>query len=341
MRNSARYGRGNELEMKERIKYGAKRSLAGLTSLKRQSAEKDILLLSTRRSGTTMLMETILSQRGMNYVDQPTDLWKYHPRKNLLPNTSFSRFISLDGEEEKMMFDFFHSVVFAGKLKGHMQWRFWDRSFSFFYDRVIVKELGSKALIEWFAKNFNVHIVYLVRHPLAVAESIKRKAWGTFPEAFLENEWFRETYLDNGLLRRCHEILSAGNQLEKMILEWCLENLHPLKQWGTSEWLALTFEELVMRPDEMVGLLSNHLHLPDQERAYQRLIEPSMTTTRSSRKAMQECGNTYVLNKWQESIDPGTEERLMTIVRDFDIDIYREGSSLPVNWACHFGALEL
>jgi len=310
-------------------------------SKRKTNHDKDILVLATRRGGSTMLMEIIYSQPGISFVAQPTDLWRYHPLKTSLPETPFVRFISLNEAEEKMMYDFFQSVVFAGKLRGHMPWRFWEREFSFFYNRLVVKVLNAKALIEWFSRNFDVHIVYLVRHPLAVASSIRHKGWGSYPTAFIEDKWFRETYLDGRLMDRCNEIINNGTELERIVLEWCLENLHPLRMVGSERWLMITYEELVLKPREMTDLLCTRLSLPNKERAYMRIAKPSMNATRGSREAMREYGSSRLITRWKQNIDSQTEAGLMTILSDFDIDIYQGESFLPASWACHFGDLDV
>jgi len=53
-----------------------------------------------------------------------------------------------------------------------------------------------KLLMDWFTKNFDIEVIYLIRHPIPTALSILNRKWGNTAKTFLENEYFQKNFLD-------------------------------------------------------------------------------------------------------------------------------------------------
>jgi len=328
-----------EMALRERSQRWIKQKFQSL-HLQRHSFKKPIFIFSTRRSGSTLLTEMIYSQKGLNYSGQPLDLWKYHPYREYLPQPYLYQFISLEPEEEQMLQDFFCQLL-DGQIKINSQWNIFNPSYSFIVDRLVVKLLNTKPLIDWFTQRFDIEPVYLLRHPIPSALSTIRRRWGCVAGAFLKDDSFCRTYLDENQVNECCRILERGSDLQKHVLEWGLDNLVPLSIYDQRPWLTLTYEELIARPGPVCRLLADRHDLPDPERMHQRIARPSRTALSHSKTDITEKGSQYLLRRWLDEVDPETARGAMSILQDLlDIRVYRHDSPYPAPELCHFGPFE-
>ena len=72
------------LSIKDTLKLIAKQTLGRLCIYK--LTEKPIFIFANRRGGSTLAMEMIYSQPGVDCVGKPRNLWRYHPYFNWLPH---------------------------------------------------------------------------------------------------------------------------------------------------------------------------------------------------------------------------------------------------------------
>ena len=172
------------------------KALLGVLNIHRKKGKKDICIFSNRRSGSTLLMQMIYSQPGVNYVDQPMDPWRYNPYKKIFRDIYQNKEFFTDKFHLIRLKNYFNDVVFRGKLKGYSQWNYFDNNYKFFSDRLVIKILNALPLIDWFEENFNINIVYLVRHPIPTSLSIIQRNWGNIAEYFLHNPYFIKKYLN-------------------------------------------------------------------------------------------------------------------------------------------------
>jgi hypothetical protein len=68
-----------------------------------------------------------------------------------------------------------------------------------------------------------------------------------------------------------------------------------------------------------------------------RLTTPSASTHKSDEKTKEvlknrEENNRWVVEKWREKVTEGEERRVMEILKQFDLDVYQFGNTLPANW---------
>ncbi len=55
---------------------------------------------------------------------------------------------------------------------------------------------------------------------------------------------FDEQYLNDNQIRLVEDILAGNNQVEKFVLEWCLDNLVPFQEYcaNPDRWTLITYE---------------------------------------------------------------------------------------------------
>lgn len=323
---------------RQKVRYWMRHCL-GVVHIKKSSMKRPIVIFSSRRGGSTLLAQVIGSERGVNVSDQPFDLWHYNPYANRMPNPYLSTFIDLAPEDEKKLCGYCNDL-FSGKIRVYTRWNLFDPDYSFVINRMVFKVLSAKALIDWFAENFELDIVYQIRHPIAYALSIMRLNWGCTADAFLQSPFFRERFLDERKLSMCHRILKGDNELQKYVLEWGLDNLIPLSVFQNRPWTTLTYEELVARPQQSCELLAARLKLSDPIRMAKRLSHPSVSTTHSSRSDISELTPVSLLARWMDRVDSSLAQDAMAMLDELlGIHVYTWDNPFPDVSVCNFGVL--
>jgi len=323
--------------LREKVEYCVKAALGSLCIY--NLTEKPIFIFSTRRSGSTLLMEMVYSQPNVDYINQPLTLWNYHPHLNKIFRPNRNRFISLDSEiENKKLLMYFQDLL-SGKLRLHHEWNIFDSRFSWHVNRLVVKELNAKCFIDWFSKNFDVEVIFLLRHPIPTALSIIRRKWGNTARAFLENDYFLGAYLNKKRKIFCQNILDKGTPLQKFVLEWCLDNMHPLERYKQRPWLTLTYEELVLRVKKASQLICQKFDLPDWRAMENCILKPSRTSTKVSKKKIKKQGPSSLLQDWRQVLQSKDIEHVSQILEEFEIKEYSAHHPYPHDSLCHFGPL--
>jgi len=324
-----------KLTWKERWKIAGK-VLVGFCCFVRPR-ERPIFIFSTRRSGSTLLMRVLHSQPGVDYIDEPLNLWRLHPHFRRLPHPPSGYFISLTDAEEEELYGYLEDLL-NGKVRFRHRGNLLDPGRTFLVRRFVVKNINATPLIDWFAEKFDADIVYLLRHPGAVAESLLRKGWNSTARVYLENSVYSANLNteQRGLAQR---ILEEGSPFQQCVLEWYLDNLYPLSVWRDRSWLTLSYEELVMWPQEISQMLCQRLRLPDPERMERVLRLPSRTTSVDSKRVIRAEGPGALVGRWLKQIDKGEIEGMEQLLNAFGIEVYRADSPYPDEVLCHFGPL--
>jgi hypothetical protein len=196
--------------------------------------------------------------------------------------------------------------------------------------------LDALPLIDWFAENFDIKILYLLRHPIPVSLSIINRGWKTIAEAFLRDSRYVSNYLDKRLERFSWKILRYGTSLEKYALEWCLYHLPPLSLLEREKWLPITYEELVLKPRAMIDLLCKHLCLKNREHMLEVMSTPSKTTSKQSIDTIKTSGSFPLVSNWRQKIKKTDEISAMNVLKEFGLSAYEEGRVTASKELCHF-----
>ena len=322
-----------------KTQHWAKHFLGGLY-FPRRPFKTPVFIFSTRRSASTLLMEMIAGQPGFNYHAQPLDLWLYHPNRSQIPQPPQFQYTSLTEDEAALLCRYFAGLL-EGRIRFRSQWNWLSPDYHWQVDRWVVKLLNTNPLIDWFTENFDLQVVYLLRHPIPVALSILQRGWDCIAGAFLNDDQFCEQYLEPGAVRESRQILATGTPLQKYVLEWGLANAAPLRICQDRPWLTLTYEELVTRPRAVCQALAAYLDLPDVDGMVARLEQPSATTQAASRVDLAHRGPQYLLQRWQTQVDPGEARAALAPLHDlFGLGAYTWDSPYPDEDLCHFGPLE-
>jgi len=300
-----------------------------------KATENPIFVFSTRRSGSTLLMRMIYSQKKVDYVDQPLDLWKPHPCFEDIPRPTYSQYITLDEHDKKTLREFFDKVI-SGGIRIRNQWDITDVNFSFRVNRLVVKILNGLPMIDWFSKEFELDIIYQIRHPIPVALSTLKRGWGNVASAYLEDEQFCEEHLDATKVDFGRKVLRQGSRIQQFVLEWCLRNTYTLRRFRKRSWLTLTYEEVVSRPREVSELICHKLDLPNHSRMREVIETPTATTTSSSKQAINDSGSVSLVDRWMHELSPEEVSEAADVLEVFEIEVYSASDPFPHSEVCHF-----
>lgn len=308
------------------------RYLIQIPSYYKKSSKPHIFLFSTRRGGSTLLRDIIYSQKGFNFIDQPFDLTQYNWNVRRLPQVKLGQFITLTPAEQEQVKAYVHGIL-DRKYVFRSQWQFWKGGYHWSWERYVVKILSAKSLIHWFEDTFptEIQIVYMTRHPVPTSLSIIKRNWELTTNAYLENEWFVDTQLSNVMLSLIQQIIRSGTELEKHTLNWCLENLIPLRSWRISGWLTVSYERLLTDPYYSIQRLAQVLNLSEPEKMLSTLAIPTRTALSDSKQKIISNGAQARLNTWQKQVDSRTIVKLNNLLEAFEIDLYNADSVIPIS----------
>lgn len=313
------------MRARESVKSWAK----SLSNIHVNDASKPpVIIISTPRSGSTWLMELVLSQPGFKPCNEPFNL----RRREVADALRLSQAELYDQQHLPEIGAYLTSFVNGGYGTGFKNLLPHENYHRFITRRLVFKILhAGEDLIHWLADTFNAKILFMLRHPVPVSLSrqklprLKTLLSPPYSDNFSERQ-----------LRMAAKICSEGDYTEKAVLDWCLQNAVPLNKYR-QDVLLITYEQLVLKPEPIVDLLMSELQLDSRRAMIDQLERPSRSTSKSSAETVsalkQKTNKNWLVEKWNEKISREEESRLMRIVETFEIDVYRSGSCIsPENY---------
>lgn len=295
-----------------------------------------IWIFGSRRSGSTLLMQVIAANRGVKYSDQALSVLSLSSYDVcLVPDFENGLFLELYPSLEQQLRSYFGAIM-EGRHHVNEQWRPWARDFHFVSDRIVFKLLDGQILADWFEQEMGGDAIYLVRHPLSQVSSTLRNGWGCRHHTYLRTPSFTDKYLSASALQTCLKIEEAGSLLEQHVLTWCCENVHLIKQIDARpERAFISYEDIVLRPEEIIEALSNAYGLTDVKRMHAAANTVSISsrgrnTTEETRRGIVTGDREAVVSRWRRHFSPEEERKAFEILGLFDLDLYRFGEDVAV-----------
>jgi hypothetical protein len=299
----------------------------------RQGGADDLFIFSSPRSGSTWLMEVLAAEPGMKPINEPfrpPALARAGLRTGLEGRVASRKLKVLDVPTDQ-------TVVYRSYLSHERATRAYgpyDASggYRLLTNRRVLKDVFSLPLAPWVDdQDLGFTIIYLVRHPIPCALSHVRgvqwrsdeaKAVPMKAEASLRHERFVRRNLTKEQERLGWNILRHGSDLERYVLDWCLDNVVPFRALrARPSWLFLTYEELLLSPHAAVELLAARLAMRRPDKMLARMKVPSKSTV-EARDDRQQAVRHHVA-AWRDKVPEAEQRRLFEIVGAFEIDIYK------------------
>jgi hypothetical protein len=294
--------------------------------------------LSSRRAGSTWLMEIIASEPGIRFVNEP--LRPEYVAKSKLP----TELDSLPPAERKILgVPSSDDDRFRDLFADHRKTRIWgpynpfSPQFHWLTKRRVIKDIYAASIIDWIEDQaFGFKTIYLIRHPIPNALSMARGCTLRV-EANLVHPTFARKFLNRHLIEFSWSILKGGTEFEKRVLEWCLDNLVAWEFLRRQhDWLLITYEELLLSPNLSLQLIADHLDLQHVGRLSHVMNRPSAATHESRLKLVRSSDPAFLIQEWRANITSEMEERAYVIIQEFGISAYEYGSYVARDEFLHF-----
>lgn len=301
-------------------------------------SHSDICLYSSRRGGSTLLMEALASQPRISFSDQPFSVFVASRRNlNALPIYESGQIIDPDPEEWERIHQYI-SRLLRIENAANAPWKLLFRPDQLRPTRIVLKITNAKAIADRIHAAFSVETILLFRHPIAQARSVERNAWQFNGKAYLRSPTYVNRFLGNGLPDFCWRIFSSGTNLERRVLDWCLENRPLLEMIDRyPDWIVLHFEDVVTDSVNIAYHLADRLKLSHPERIVVTLRRPSRSTkkasTRSTKKAIKHADTQRILSKPFADLQAHDIEATQAILDRFGITCYRADEPFPIHRA--------
>ncbi|MBC5824797.1 MAG: sulfotransferase [Candidatus Eremiobacteraeota bacterium] len=271
------------------------------------------LLAGSGRSGTTWIAEVLASDNFYRFMVEPFNCGRvpqckpFALRQYLRPEDDDPRFLAPA------------RAIFSGRIRNDL---IDCLTRPRVYKRRLIKDVRSNLMLTWMRRHFpDLPIVFMMRHPCAVAHSRVKLGWTTkLPEMF-----FAQPALMQDFLAPFREhIASARTGFEIHLFDWCVENYVPLMQLNKGDAYMLFYEHLCMDPRGEIERLCSYLGRPFDDAMLKAIDRPSSsprTMAGRERPTAEElvCG-------WQAHVTSDEIRRAVDISGLFGLDrVYSQG----------------
>lgn len=288
-----------------------------------QGAKPNIFIFSTPRSGSTWLMELMLTQKGFKSCSEPFNL----RFAEIATTLDIHDWDSLYSDDALPKIESHINSFLKGEFKVAFKNRYpWQRYYRPFTDRMVFKILhAGHEKIDWFIRTFNAQVVYLIRHPLPVA--LSRKELPRLPT--FVNSGYSQFFTEEQITY-AKRVVAEGSHVQKAVLDWCLHNATAIKR-HMDKVIFVTYEQLVLDPEPVVNALSRQLDLDDASRILDKISAPSGSVNQSTKETAAALASktgeekAWLIEKWRANISAEEEHKLMDLLAVFDLDLYQVG----------------
>ncbi|TVQ38455.1 MAG: hypothetical protein EA356_02980 [Geminicoccaceae bacterium] len=204
---------------------------------------------------------------------------------------------------------------------------------------MVFKMTNTHNLTEWFKSRFGWHVVALMRHPLSQSLSVMNLnaavgGWDSRAPGFFRSQEYCEEHLDDEQVALAHDVWKGGNELDRQVLGWGLENLPLVRGLPRyRHWSFVSYEAMVLDADALLHALAESFDLPDAARMVAVIGQASRSVRGLSvaerQAAIRRRDTQALLGSWRRRIDIADETRAFGILERLGLDLYRAGSDVP------------
>lgn len=307
---------------------------------------KDIIVLGFGRSGTTWISDIISKVKGSVILFEPL-----HPSV-----TEYSEEFSYSCVTERQCsarLKAYLREVLAKRhrkmwlMRNHVPTRLEELSQDFLEQLwrecsiIGFKEIRANFMIDWFHKNLNGKIVYIIRHPCAVLASIKKRTnfwefgWPKTYELFLEKTIFNDTYRNHDIAGLAGVVEDARSDLDKYAVMWSVTHAIALPELKRHKIPLFYYENFYSEPFLWVRKMFEYLNDKAVNIHPAYIFTPSMTTLKTLhglRNVTDPINGNSTAFFWDKVLSKKEVDRVMEIVRSFGIDNYDKKGAVAVQY---------
>jgi hypothetical protein len=282
--------------------------------------------MGSPRSGTTWLSEILNVRNDFRYLFEP-----FRPGKvRALAHLGVRPYVRIGDRRERVLGPV--REILSGRVRDPWVDQYNRRSFA---TRRLVKDPWTTLMAGWLADAFpRVPVVFLVRHPCAVAHSQMQMGawkWHVNPDQLLSQPDLWKDHLE-GVSGPVREALrEAESTFDRHVLTWCVENLVGLSGLTASRGrtTVVFYEDLCLDPQSTLSTLFGFLGLPIDRREFDAARRPSALTRRDSAIVTGE----ELVAGWRAHVSRDDAARAAAIVARFGLDDLYSEDPLPARVA--------
>jgi hypothetical protein len=303
---------------------------------------RPILITGAHRSGTTWVGKMLAASGEAVYISEPLNLW-HRPGILRAPVNHWYTYICEQNQDDylpafqetlRLQYHVLEDIKSFRRLKDlpHML----QDSSSFFLGsiqdkRPLLKDPFAVFSTPWFEKALDCQVVITVRHPAAIASSLKRLDWSfdfehLLGQPLLMNDLLEPYYDDmQAMARNPQDIIGQSGLLWRIIYQVVAqyESKYP-------QFQVVRHEDLSLDPIDSFSSLYNILDLSFSAHVKQVIIKSSSQNNpgeRADRSIYAIRLNSQAnLNNWKSRLDPDEITRLRSLTKDTAAIYYSEES---------------
>jgi len=282
----------------------AARTLRSWTYVDRaRSVDATTFLAGSGRSGTTWLQEVIDRHHDHRIMFEPFTphrvrmMAEFRPIQYLRADETDRRFVEpvtriLEGRIHNGWIDHQNHVRVASKR--------------------LVKDIRSNLLLAWLRTQFpSMKIIWLIRHPGAVAVSARSMGWRPHLATLLDQNDLVTDHLEPHV----NALRALDDPFDQMVAQWCIEQYVPLRDVAPGEVHMVQYEHLVRDPAFVSeGVLASLDQRPDA-RLGEALRRPSRLAGAAS--AVRTGGDP--VTSWRERVDARQMDAVSALLERFGL----------------------
>lgn len=187
----------------------------------------------------------------------------------------------------------------------------------------MVKEIRANFFLKWLRINFpDISLIFIIRHPCAVAVSRKRLGWATHLDATLSQKQLVDEYLSPFV----DEIQKCTDGFDRQIYLWCVENYVAMKELEEKDYLLVFYEHLCMHSQNELSRIFNYIDQPITDEVFNVLEKPSVFSKDYS--AIKSGGD--LVSSWKKHVTSAQIENALQIVSLFGLDRFYDRGMYPI-----------
>ena len=267
-----------------------------------------VLLAGSGRSGTTWLADVLNHDNAYRYMAEP------FTREHVKAVKHFARlqYIRPDDSGD----EYFEAV--RSILEGRVRSPWADNSNRrVIARRRLIKDDRCTLMLGWMIRRFaGMPVVFIRRHPLAVAHSRSRAHWRVRkPDVYLGQPALMADHLE---AFRDLIVGAPRTEFEGHVIDWCVENIVPHRQLTSHDACFVDYETLVADREREFRRVFTYIGKPFDERAIERSKRLSATTFLGKDGAKRKAARD--MKPWQEALSAREIAAAMEIVKRFGLD---------------------
>lgn len=298
---------------------------------------KDIVIVTLPRTGSTLLAEILNVDKGCKVCSEPFGI-------NSQNIKILNKYLSLENIQErytdvsKSMIEslkLYFNDLSEGKTWNSYYWSdLFSRNHKLKTNRTIFKTHKLTYVYEDLFNDKDHFVIYLMRHPISHSLSRIRNKWSEYSLQFAQSDKISND-LNDKQKKLVAKIVNSGNELEKFVLSWCLENYIILKNVQNNKCknhILISYEELIYNSEMVLKDICERVNLEYRTKMLDMIKTPSngiVHSTESAKKQILKGEMLEMISKWREKVSSTDEQKLFKILYAFNIDIFKPGEDLP------------